>query len=510
MSFDQFQRYKTIQIIVGNIKRQTGKDRVSILEIGGNGQCNLEEMLPEEQIQYSNLTIPKEREGDQRFIALDGTDMPEIEENAYDIVIALDVFEHVAPDRRDKFLKEIYRVAGDMAIICFPFANGYNEGAEKRVNDYYKAIYGKEHIWLEEHIGNGLPNLEDVKQVLKKEGMEYFLFEHGDIYMWEEWMKALFATYDIPAVAPYLHGLEEYYEQNIYLHDIGENNYRVFLLLSDDKQMLKNMSKELGMIFGEDRGNSRDKRKHLYRGLDDLKALCGRKACEKVVSSLYIDEGEGYSEERKQIMETMAGDACEIHISCEFAVPENSRGLRFDPVEGCGCLVSHIRIDSNEGKLSYTPADGWERDGMYIFVGRDPQFIIDVKNKKINLIKIEAELIIFQEEKNGILLECAGKIISDYEKRLLKAAEEKMQVLEEKEQAIAEKEQAIGHYEAVQHEMVFVSEQKDILIKEKEELTELLAEQRAGRELYEEAYNSVIRSRTWKISAPFRKVFGKK
>ena len=53
MAFDHFQRYKTVQIIVGKLKEQMGISQVSILEIGGNGQCNLESIYLEAHFLYA-------------------------------------------------------------------------------------------------------------------------------------------------------------------------------------------------------------------------------------------------------------------------------------------------------------------------------------------------------------------------------------------------------------------------------------------------------------------------
>lgn len=473
MSFDQFQRYKTVQIIVDNIKRHTGLKKVSVLEIGSNGQCNLEEMLPQEKIQYSNLTIPEVRMGDDRFIALDGTDMPEVETDAYDVVVALDVFEHVPEERRERFLKETNRVAKYMTILCFPFANGQNESTEQRVNNYYKAIYGKNHIWLEEHIENGLPNRREVKEILEKEHIPYGSFEHGDIIIWEEWMKVLFGSYDIPGVLPYLESVEEYYEQNIYPHDVGEDNYRVFLMLSKQDGLAQKMEEEIKERFKIACSTEIcvDKRRQLFRGLADLKQLCGCKACSKIQSSLYTDCGSGYTEDNKIICETAAEDKQEINIRCRYQLPPSVKGLRFDPVEGCGCVVSKIFVDSNVGELILSPANGWKQEGRYIFPGNDPQFWVDLEGKNIEWVEVVAELYIYPETKEGLLLGAAEKMIN----------ESRIAVME----AVHEKEEALRCAE------------------------ERWAEEHAKAELYENAYNGILQSKTWKMTAPLRKIFGK-
>lgn len=490
MSFDQFQRYKTVQVIVEQLKKQTGQQQVSILEIGGNGQCNLEELLPQEQIQYSNLTIPKERIGDERFIALDGTDMPQVATDAYDVVIALDVFEHVPQEKREQFLAETYRVAKYVTILCFPFANGKNESAERRVNHYYKAIYGKNHIWLEEHIENGLPGLEKTEEFLQDKAMNYHMFRHGDIIVWEEWMKALFASYDIPGVSDYVHSLEEYYEQNLYRGDVGTDNYRVFLLMAKKKELVQELGQSVDQYFGAtaDAGE----KEQLFRGLADLKQLCARKACQKVESSLYIDCGNGYSEEGKLVQETLADADGKVYLSCEYEVPENCVSLRFDPAEGCGCILSYVKAVSDQGEASLVPINGWEQSGTYVFAGTDPQLKIDIAGKKIKRVNVEGSLQLCPTDTTGLVLEFA--------ERMAKAN------LRKTDAAIREKEEAV-------RDKAVLETEKNILLNKMEqkerEWQEQLTETRARAELYEKAYNGVVQSKTWKLTKPFRKIFGK-
>ncbi len=504
MSFDQFQRYKTVQVIVEQLKERTGRQQVSILEIGGNGQCNLEELLPGEQIQYSNLTIPKERIGDERFIALDGTNMPQVATDAYDLVIALDVFEHVPGEKREQFLVETYRVAKYVTILCFPFANGKNESAERRVNNYYKAIYGKNHIWLEEHIKNGLPAMEETEDFLRNKGMDYHMFRHGDIIVWEEWMKALFDSYDIPGVSDYVRSLEEYYEQDLYRCDVGADNYRVFLMTAKDKELVCGLGQDMDRYFSE----SMDVgvRDQLFRGLADLKQLCARKACHKVESSLYVDCGNGYSEEGKLVQETLAGADGKVYLSCEYEVPENCVALRFDPEEGCGCILSGMKAVSDQGELSPVPVGGWEQNGMYVFAGTDPQIMLDIDGKKISRVKLEGILQLCPIDTTGLVLEFADRMVTDNLRKAEDAIREKEEAVSVRNEIAVEKEQALRDKVALETEKNSLQQRME---QQERELQEQLAETRAKAELYETAYNGIIHSKTWKLTKPFRKVFGK-
>lgn len=146
---------------------------MSILEIGSNEEYNLEKVLPNDEIQYSDIELPDEIKKDKSFVQLDGCNMSGVLDGQYDIVIALDVLEHIPYEQRKKFMIEVNRVAKHMAIVCFPYKSIHNESAEKRVNGYHKMIYGNDHKWLLEHIQNGLPQVSEVEDILTKNQISY-------------------------------------------------------------------------------------------------------------------------------------------------------------------------------------------------------------------------------------------------------------------------------------------------------------------------------------------------
>lgn len=534
MAFDHFQRYKTVQIIVGKLKEQMGISQVSILEIGGNGQCNLEELLPGEKIQYSNLTVPADRIGDNRFIVLDGTDMPQVETNAYDIVVALDVYEHVPEEKRESFLRETYRVAKYMTILCFPFANGKNEGAELRVNNYYKAIYGKDHIWLIEHIENGLPDISKVKEILYKASIDYRVFEHGDINIWEDWMKALIATYDIPSVAPYLESLEEYYAKEIYSFDKGESNYRTFLMLSKQKLLVQGIGDAMETFYAK---SEQQERFNMMRGLDDLKHLCMRKPCVKVQSSLYIDCGNGYTEDLKLKHDTATEVGKETKIRCKYELPQHVVGIRFDPVEDCGCIISGVCAESDQGFLQVIPIGGWKQGDSYVFLGNDPQLQLVIGDKKIAWIEISASIYVYTERKDGIFLKAVEALVTENENIMMEKVKEAQEKSIEAVRKVCEAEKRTreaqkaaeimkGHRDQLEIEkreldIHLVTEKKEwdirlqeansrveALQKEKDDFAVRWEQEKQKADFYENAYEKVMHSKSWKVTSPLRKLFG--
>ena len=199
MIFDQYQRYGMIKILVENIKKHYKYNKpLKILELGSNEHLNLQKFLSREDITFSDLEIPNNSNKKVKFIKADATNLKDIKENEFDIVISTDVFEHIPELLRKKFLKESKRVARVATIHCFPFKSDENESAENSVNEYYKSLRGIDHIWIKEHIDNGLPDIRTVIEELNSDNCNYFMFEHGDILLWEEMTKIASYTEYMP------------------------------------------------------------------------------------------------------------------------------------------------------------------------------------------------------------------------------------------------------------------------------------------------------------------------
>ena len=105
--FDQYQRYKNTQKIIDSVRRDG--ERFKILEVGANEHRNLEHFLPDDDIKYLDIKLSDECINSPQYILGDATDM-QFDDNYFDIIVALDVYEHIPPERRENFLSEINRV----------------------------------------------------------------------------------------------------------------------------------------------------------------------------------------------------------------------------------------------------------------------------------------------------------------------------------------------------------------------------------------------------------------
>ncbi|HCW53383.1 MAG TPA: hypothetical protein DG753_06530, partial [Clostridium sp.] len=398
MIFDQYQRYKTIQIVVEKIKKNYNLGKLKILEVGSNEQLNLKKFLLNDYITYSDIFIPENIDSKVNFIQLDATNMHQIKDNEFDVVVSLDVFEHIPNDKRKKFLQETNRVAKLASVHSFPFEDLAISNAEFRANEYYKSIFFKDHIWLEEHISNGLPNIEEVKLSLNDIKINYFMFEHGNIFIWENLMKALFYTYYNMDLEGYRSRIDDFYAENIYKYDIGENNYRKFLIMSEDVKFNKEIEQYIRNFFN--RSFSERKLNYLNSLINDLHVINElpvhkEKIKNNVTSTLYFNNGDGYSEEFKisSYYEIMNSEG-KINIYIED-IPQDILSIRFDPIEGFACILSNLNVIDGKGRIEFVPLNSIEIDEFYIFDTTDPQIELRVSGKKSRWLKIEADICIF-------------------------------------------------------------------------------------------------------------------
>jgi len=80
---------------------------------------------------------------------------------AFDVVLALDLLEHIAPQDRARALSELRRVAARTLIVGCP-CGVEGERADQRLADYYRRRRAPLPGWLVEHLDHGLPDAREL------------------------------------------------------------------------------------------------------------------------------------------------------------------------------------------------------------------------------------------------------------------------------------------------------------------------------------------------------------
>jgi hypothetical protein len=108
----------------------------------------------------------------------------------------------------------------------------------------------------------------------------------------------------------------------------------------------------------------------------------------------YFDTGKNFNEE-----ETVHFNHSKEtnHFNYEIILPQNTKAIRFDPVEGYGCFVQNLVIKSDSGvPIDYQNLNGFksENNGI-IFTTTDPQILIVFDQCEIKKIEVNCDIWFF-------------------------------------------------------------------------------------------------------------------
>ena len=84
------------------------------------------------------------------------------EDNSYDIVTCIDTLEHIPPEKRERVIYELMRVAAKAVFVAAPLNSPENNKAEQLVLKYV------ENDFLKEHQKYGLVNFGKITSILHK------------------------------------------------------------------------------------------------------------------------------------------------------------------------------------------------------------------------------------------------------------------------------------------------------------------------------------------------------
>jgi GT2 family glycosyltransferase/Flp pilus assembly protein TadD len=157
-----YERYQRLMGIAEEA-RLKDRDNFTILDVGGFDNA-LRKFIP--GARYSSYN---------GFIT--GTQRAPYDVNAFDVVVAADVIEHVQPGDREAFLFELLRIAKQRVVFSFPTP-------EARLFEDFILTIMPEHKWLREHHTVGLPARENVDGILNTAGVSYTVKTNHNLASW--------------------------------------------------------------------------------------------------------------------------------------------------------------------------------------------------------------------------------------------------------------------------------------------------------------------------------------
>jgi hypothetical protein len=391
VTFDQYQRYNNVRKIVEGMR--TNGQVFRILEVGANEHQNLERFLPQDEITYLDIHLPDHLLNNPKYRLGDATAM-DFADDYYDVIVALDVFEHIPPDRREAFINELYRVSANFFIITAPFENSEVVEAEVRVNSVYRSFFMADFIWLEEHMRNGLPKLDELENYLSSRSMNYSIWGHGNIRLWERLLTLHFVAAKNPLLATYRSEIDRYYNRHLFDLDYGVNTYRkIVTVVKKGELPSPNYPVQAP-------GPSEEELEQLQRLEDTFYRMAGliqaQGRGDEDSIQVFMDTGKGFNEQESRIFQK-EGDWKWSLVSLKDLPAEPLISLRIDPSRYKGTYgIRNLSIISRRGETIqiseqlqgnyYTPLN----EDTYYFHQDDPFIIVNLKDPQdIHEIRFE-------------------------------------------------------------------------------------------------------------------------
>ncbi len=204
--------------------------------------------------------------------------------------------------------------------------------------------------------------------------------------------------------------------------------------------------------------------------------------------SLYTDTGEGFTEEGK--LSTFLNVRNDGSFSVIFYLPENCRGLRFDPEEGrlCRCSIDYIN-----GRASAVNAVKKE-EGFDVFENTDPQYEIFTDERRL---VIKGRIFISDIRETSQTLENRLHSAKD---ELCLADERFSAARRDYESVISGKDSEINDLNTKLNRRICISEKNQAFLLER-----ISGLSERARE-YENKYNEVIGSKGWRLLDRLREI----
>lgn len=220
LPFDQYQRYRVISDALGLLREN--EEPLRILDVGGAEGVILK-FLHKDDVTILDQT---EAEGVPGFVLGDATALP-FEDESFDYVVSVDVYEHIPDEVREKYLSELRRVARGGVLLAAPFDSEAVRAGERFANEFHRSIHNQGNVWLEEHADNGLPDLDGCARYFETQGDEVTVLPNGYLPHWLAMISLTFYGNHLPEGMRDVAGrLNNFYNEFMYEHDNVEPGYR--------------------------------------------------------------------------------------------------------------------------------------------------------------------------------------------------------------------------------------------------------------------------------------------
>jgi len=227
MVFDQYSRYKACSDFLRQAGFVAGD---AVLDVGSGIECLFGQFMPDAAMNYVDPLVPVDSgpahiAGDIFSSELDG--------RSFDCVTAVDVLEHIPPEHRVAFLERMSSLGKNALIIGFPSSDSSDAlETDKAINDQYRAIFGSEYPWLEEHFKYGLPSLAGTVAQMSHLGWHCQTVGHCHTPWLSELLGYVSCAWDVLGMSSVILKASEKFNRELYAYDFRPPCYRQFVIAS--------------------------------------------------------------------------------------------------------------------------------------------------------------------------------------------------------------------------------------------------------------------------------------
>src|SRR5262245_44078991 len=135
--FDVWHRYRQAAQLIDEICR-SNEGVIKILDVGCNVVKLFDSMLDSDRVQVVRCDVIDGPPDDSDYVKLEPNAALPFEENAFDIVVALEVLEHLPKSRRRNLISDLSRVARQAVMFSCPVHSPLVQEAERVTNEAYQ------------------------------------------------------------------------------------------------------------------------------------------------------------------------------------------------------------------------------------------------------------------------------------------------------------------------------------------------------------------------------------
>jgi SAM-dependent methyltransferase len=166
--------------------RDLWRDDLEIAEIG-SGAAGVTEFLDHPVTGVDTAFERTDDKANARLRRVEGTatELP-FADASYDVVLCLEMMEHLQPADREPALREMLRVLrpGGRLVVTFP-SGATATRLDTWLNDRYRRRHGRDHPWAVEHIEHGVPSGAEIAALAAPHARAVRLRSHAWAPAWK-------------------------------------------------------------------------------------------------------------------------------------------------------------------------------------------------------------------------------------------------------------------------------------------------------------------------------------